>query len=154
MWLSMWIGLELQGNAACFPGTSLWGVQGLAAKTGDVCLPSKYPKVNHVASKVETTTCLASLHNSSRHVTVFFLRCNVFSLSQRIKQKGLAAKVLKLGVLLWLGMKDCLTSYWHKPALLFIRRAIRLCHVINIKKIASWMLFWAAIIYVIQEGQS
>lgn len=91
-----------------FLGTSLRGVQGLAAKTRRCLPPSKFPKVNPAASKVEKTKCLASLHNSS-DMSHCFSSASMFLDSWReLYKKSNAAKVLKLWVLLCRRMKDCL----------------------------------------------
>lgn len=52
------------------------------------CLPLKvFSKVNLAESKVEKLSCLASLLNSSRHVTLLFLFLHVLSVFEWITEK-------------------------------------------------------------------
>lgn len=60
----------------------------------------KIPKDNLAASKVEKPTCLASLHNSSWHVSLLFLCLDVLCNFKRIIQKKKAA-ILARGKLLF-----------------------------------------------------
>lgn len=84
----MWIGLEQQGNAACFLCTGLWGVHGTAAKTGHVCLRHNSPKLTSEQVRWKKKRHVyASPHNSSRHFLCFSPSASTFLASWKESDK-------------------------------------------------------------------
>lgn len=94
------LGWKCRGTPLVFLGPATEVFQDWLPKQS-VFASVKIPKDNLAASKVEKPTCLASLHNSSWHVSLLFLCLDVLCNFKRIIQKKKKAAILARGKLLF-----------------------------------------------------